>query len=414
MSSLHLRRLTLGTLALVSVFTIGIALGYIFSSLQIMNLSVVRTTEPTSAEATILRAQFDYLERRADDLQRLASILLLFSTLFAAVAGVSTYLNVHQAVERASDVAESAEKHFSDVRSRADSALQRLERTLSEVQAKADNEIAEIRREFPMFGYMNHVISRILDEFGALLDQDFLSSGSTGRVDLFNQLSPEKRQRVFFHEKSVAALAMMDMRAYADEMSRIYRGLGLFFGSRAYSDANRVNESDLERAVFYFERGNKVGTESAAIYNDMAYFLIDPQRPERWTRAEEILRRSLDIFDNQQRARLELSFIFVKRRNYAAAEQILLDALTRSTWEPGNDPPRNDKIHYNYSCALAGLGRLDEAVEHLEQAFREIRRDLCDTLRRDLANPDDEIQNLVKSELHRAAVDAIVKRCGLS
>ncbi|HLN02970.1 MAG TPA: hypothetical protein VK335_27015 [Bryobacteraceae bacterium] len=369
---------------------------------------------PTSVEAAILKAQFDYLERRADDLQRLASILLLFSTLFAAVAGISTYLNVNQAVERAGTLAESAEKHFSDARSRADSALERLDHMLSEVRAKADDEIAEIRREFPMFGYMNHVISRILAEFSALLDQDFLSSSSTGRVDLFNQLSPEKRQRVFFYEKSVAALAMMDMRAYSDEMSRIYRGLGLFFGSRAYSDANRVSESDLERAVFYFERANRVGTESAAIYNDMAFFMIDGRRPELWPRAEEILRRSLDLLDNQQRARLELSYIFVKRRDYSAAEQIAREALNRSSWETGNDPPRNDKMHYNCACALAGLGRLDEAVVHLEQAFIDIRRDLCDIVRADLASPDDEIQKLVTSELHGPSVTAIIKRCDIA
>ncbi len=410
MSSLQLRRVTLFALAFVAVFTIGIALGYIFSSFQVISLPSSRANGPTSGEAMVLKAQFDYLERRADDLQRLASILLLFSTLFAAVAGVSTYLNVNQAVERASTLAETAEKHFSDARSRADSGLERLEHVVSEVRAKADGEIAEIRREFPMFGYMNHVISRILAEFDALLDQDFLSSGSTGRVDLFSQLSPEKRQRVFFYEKSVAALAMMDMRAYSNEMSRIYRGLGLFFGSRAYSVADKVGDSDLERAVFYFDRANRVGAESAAIYNDMAFFMIDSKRPDLWPRAEEILRRSLDLLDNQQRARLELSYIAIKRRDYTTAEKILGDALSRSSWETGNDPPRNDKMHYNFACTLAAQDRLDEALAHLEQAFVDVRRDLWDIFTADLASPDDEIQKLVSSDLHGPSIAAIRKR----
>lgn len=411
MSNATLRRTALFALVGVALFTVGISLGYIFSSLQIVALPPAHQNEPSSAEAMVLKAQLDYLERRIDDLERLASVLLLFSTLFAAVAGISTYINVGQAVEKAGTLVKTAEESFSQAKSKADSAIERLDRELAAVRSRADVEITEIRREFPMFGYMNHVIARIVGEFTTLLDQEFLTSGSSGRVDMFGQLSSEKRQRVFFYEKSVAALALMDMRAYSGDMAKIYRGLGIFFGSRAYSFRDGVNEDDLEKAVFYFERANRVDAESAPVYNDMAFFIIDERRPPSWPRAEQILNRSLDLLDNQQRARLILSYISIKRKEYTKALEILKAALARSSWETGNDTPRHDKIHYNCACALAGMGRFGEAIKHLEDSFVDARRDLWETLRSDLSNPDDEINRLAGEKECAARIRSIVERC---
>jgi tetratricopeptide (TPR) repeat protein len=413
MSSSKLRTSALIGLVIIAALTIGVAVGYLFSSLQVVALPPAQLTGPASAEAMVLKAQLEYFERRAEDLQKLASVVLLFSTLFAAVAGISTYLNLNQAIEKATSAVNSAEKHFADASAKADAALLRLDRALEEVAARADSEISEIRRAFPMFGYMNHVIARILGEFSALLDQDFLSSPSIGRIDLFRQLSPEKRQRMFFYEKCVAALAMMDLRSYSSEMSRIYRGLGIFFGSRAYSRGTTVSDADLERAMFYFDRANRVDAESPVIYNDMAYFALTENRPDLWSRAESMLMRSLDLLDNQQRPRLLLSFVYIKRHDFPNAERVLIDGLARTSWEPGYSQLRDDKLHYNYACALSGAGKLEQAIEHLRKAFSgDVRRDLWEFLRADLASTADEIQNLAVSDKYGPEVKEIFERTG--
>ena len=408
-SGTNARRAVLCVLIALSLFTIGISLGYVFSSLQTVTLPPAKKDTPSSAEGMVLKAQLDYYEKRVDDLQRLASAMLLISTLFAAVAGITTYINVNQSVEKMSMLVSSAEKELSEAKIKADSALQRLDKELAEIHDRAEEEMTEIRREFPMFGYMNHVITRIVSEVRALLDPDFLLPSVT-KTEIFRQLAPEKRQRILFYEKTVAALSLMDLRAYATEMAKIYRGLGLFFGSKAYSYGQTVNDEDLEKATFYFDRANRVDVDSAATLNDMAYFILNPQNPNSLIKAEEILRRSLDLLDNQQRARMNLAYIKIIRRDYEEAASILEEALRRTSWETGNDAPHPYDIKYNYACALAGLQRYDEAIQYLEESFDPFRHEMWETLKRNLADPDDEIRKLANVEGYGQRVHAIVER----
>ena len=179
-----------------SALTIGVSLGYLLGSLQVVALPPAAATTYTSTEGLVLKAQLDYYEKRVDDLQRLASALLLFSTLFTAVAGITTYINVSQSVEKTSALVQDAEEQLAVSKTQAEGALQRLDSELAQLKERAKSEMEEIRKEFPMFGYMNHLITRILNELTAVLDPDFLLPG-TDRDQVFSQLSPEKRQRMY-------------------------------------------------------------------------------------------------------------------------------------------------------------------------------------------------------------------------
>ena len=132
------------------------------------------------------------------------------------MAGITTYLSVSQSLEKSNHLVDEAQDHLNQLKERADAG------------------VTEIRHEFPMFGDMNRSITRILKELTALLDPDFLEQNSE-RTAVFSKLSREKREHILFYEKTVAALSLLDLRPYARDMSTIYRGLGIFFGSRAYS-----------------------------------------------------------------------------------------------------------------------------------------------------------------------------------
>jgi tetratricopeptide (TPR) repeat protein len=392
-----------------SALTIGVSLGYLLGSLQVVALPPAAATTYTSTEGLVLKAQLDYYEKRVDDLQRLASAMLLFSTLFTAVAGITTYINVSQSVEKTSALVQDAKEQLAVSKTQAEGALQKLDSELAQLKERAKSEMEEIRKEFPMFGYMNHLITRILHELTAVLDPDFLLPG-IDRNQVFSQLSPEKRQRILFYEKTVAALSMVDLREYASQVGKIYRGLGIFFGSKAYGSVGVVDDDDLEKALFYFGQANKVDSENSATLNEMGYFIINEKKPSSLSRAEQIFRRSIDLLDNQQRARMNLGYIYILRKEYVQANAVLAEALQKTSWETGRDAPHLQDINYNYACSLAGSMQLDKAIVHLEAAFEDFRKDWWETLRLNLSDPEDTLQRLAQTEPYKQRVQALVER----
>jgi tetratricopeptide (TPR) repeat protein len=288
----------------VGLLTFGTALGYMFFPLHV-SVTLPKTPAPplnsSTDEDVILKTKLDYYEKRAGDLQQLSSGMLALSVLFATVAGITTYLSV----------------------SKSDRLVDEAQENLT----KAASAVTEIRKEFPMIGDMNRNIMKILKELGALLDPDFLDQD---RDSVFSKLSKDKRERIFFCEKTVAALSLLDLSLYSREMAKIYRGLGIFFGSKAYSYGKSVHSEDLDRAIFYLDRSNAVDSETVQTLNEKAYFIMDKTDPPSLVRAEPILLRSIDLVDNQQRARNNLAFIYTLQKRYADAVRVLEEALKRT------------------------------------------------------------------------------------
>lgn len=374
----------------VGLLTFGTALGYMLFPLHV-SVAPPKTPAPplnsSTDEDVILKTKLDYYEKRANDLQWLSSGMLALSALFATVAGITTYLSVSQSLEKSNRLVDEARENL----------------------AESASAVTEIRKEFPLIGDMNRNIMKILKELAALLDPKFLDKDLDS---VFSKLSSDKRERIFFYEKTVAALSLLNLSPYSGDMAKIYRGLGIFFGSKAYSYGKPVHLDDLDRAIFYLDRSNAVDSETVQTLNDKAYFIMDKTDMLSLVRAEPILLRSIDLVDNQQRARNNLAYIYTFQKKYSDAVCVLDEALKRTSWESGDqwdDPARDRNVCYNYACALAGLNKLPESMTYLKKVFERPNEEYRITLKEALQEGSgDELRPLLDVPAYKAELEAIL------
>ena len=92
-------------------------------------------TSPTSDKETIFKDKLDGYGKRADDLQKMATLILGLSTIYAIALGLSAYTSVQANLEQ-------AEKSVS----KADQSLAKLESLAQEFQVQKNAELEKLRK----------------------------------------------------------------------------------------------------------------------------------------------------------------------------------------------------------------------------------------------------------------------------
>lgn len=158
------------------------------------------------------------------------------------------------------------------------------------------------------------------------------------------------------------------------ELGRLYHAYGFTEPAEAcYRNAMRLAPDDarwpyllghvrqtsgrLEEARESYERALTLrpGHVAALVRLGEVYAGLD--RPDD---AEQVLRRALAIDPSAVAARAALGRVELSRRRFAAAVEELETALEQA--------PHADRLHYPLAMAYRGLGRLDEAREHLARS----------------------------------------------
>ena len=336
---------------------------------------VIATVPITDATATaaLLKQELDIYEKHASSLQQMISILLGLSSLYAAVLGIGAYLGtrkvldegekylselktlrtdsktrlddlVSQQVAGLGNLAAASQKRLDDM---VDDATTRLQQIASRADEQADAFIRDIRKEYPMFGYIGGAIGLIMrDLMRVLPDIDPTASH-------YQNLNAADRQKILFYEKTVASFGFFDLRGVDREASQIYRGLGNFYGSKFAEDkkSSHADNNDLSRATFYLDRALETWSGNVGAWNDRAILAMrldnDP------VAARQFFESSLKQGGNQQRALYNLAVLHGKAKSeegYRKAIGLLTQAAGLENWETVPNPVRRLDLFYNRAC----------------------------------------------------------------
>ena len=374
-------------------------------------IAVTISVPDTTVAGTLLKQELDIYEKHASSLQQMIAILLGLSSLYAAVLGIGAYMGTRKVLEEGEKYLADLEelkassqtrldtmvvqygaelgKLATDSQARLDSMVDRAGNRLADVERRAedglrqissradeqaDGFIRDIRREYPMFGYLSGAINVIMrDLMRVLPDID-----PTARH--YQNLNDAERQQILFYEKTVASFAFFDLRGVDREASQIYRGLGNYYGSKFAEDKKTsasYDADDLSRAKFYLDRAIQTWPGNIGAWNDRG--LLAMRLDDDPANGRQLFESSLKQDSSQQRARYNLAVLHGETRSedgYRTAIRLLTEAIASENWETAPNPARKLDLYYNRACYRSLLGEIsaDERVQLLVGAFEDLKK----------------------------------------
>lgn len=298
--------------------------------------------------AADVKDKLDSYKVQADDLQRLVSLLVAFSSLYALVLGVSSYMSAQGLLDQSKENAKRIESLRSD-----------------------------LEVSFPFFRRMGDRMKGIKDHL------DKLMPDSDERDDYYERLSTADMQKLEAVEQSaVTWLYFLDFTEAADTASDIYRHLGKYYSARYnrqkiglakqveaaallpainlernidLKQRRRDVESLADRAHFFLSNAIQTNPDNFLAYNDLAYLLQDIEGTGS-SAAENFYLTSIRHEPKQQRAYYNLALIEHSRGRYKEAEELSTRALSYENWQIRPNAERKDDVRYNRACYRSRLG----------------------------------------------------------
>ncbi len=335
--------------------------------------------EIAKEEDEVLKIKLDAYEKRAQDIEKLTTLLTGLSVLYALALGVTAYIGLQNSLQQAKAVGDELET----LRAKA-------VKQLDEAESKATEVVHQIRDEFPLFGYVDANLRRITRDFLRIMPFKGWSDS------IYANLKPQTTEEILYYEKTAASLEFFDLRSIRSEVSRIYEGLGVFYALKCQHQRKHLQQDsalELGRSKFYLDRATKADPENFAAWNDCAWVALVLDIPPILVQARQFSLASLKIADKQQRAEYNLSVAEHLSGNFSLAEEHLTRALTIKNWEEAEYVGRIHNLYYNRACARCRLSQtpsadpkgrsvdtlVDESLEDLMDAFGPEQREHWDT-----------------------------------
>jgi len=386
----------------------------------------VLTPSSPGDEQKVLQEKIDALKeklegynKRADDLQRLLTVLVGFSTIYAAALTLFALKQAHDSADE-------------------------LQKLTLKAEGDVQEAIQEIQSIFPL-------VSRMSANFNATVGELLRILPAVDKTDpKYRELEPAEGEQIRFYEKTFAATEYFNLKHFTKDASKIYQGLGNFYAISARKsweesegatdpiEKLRLNQNykgQLARARFYLDQAisKKFDPENTGALNDRAYIELSIAAPpdRLWDIAKDCCRRSVEKDSYQQRARFNLGWLKLTHapKDYATSVRLFREANDKPRWQQVEPARRIAEILYNKACALVGKAHestvpdvrsqcLDEAMSDLEEAFsradrtdredNEMRKALCGA---DTTPPDGDLVFLMQNLKSRFDV-LVQKVCG--
>jgi hypothetical protein len=293
-----------------------------------------------------VKDKLDSYKVQVDDLQRLVSLLVTFSSLYALVLGVSSYLSAQGLITQS----EKNAKQIEDLRK-------------------------DLEKTYPFLRGMGERMNALKDRL------EMLMPDSDERSDYFDRLKAHERLELEAAEQSaITWLHFLDFSGSgaAEIAADIYRNLGKYRGAqykqrrdelKRKKDANRGStfpeeEKEVEllshRAEFFLNRSKEKNPNSFLVYNDLAYLTQDIEG-ESSQNAAKWYSTSLRYEKKQQRAPYNLAIIHYFNGQYEEAEKCSSEALENTNWQVKPSAERKADVLYNRACYRSLLGKEEAA-----------------------------------------------------
>ena len=318
----------------------GIALAAIVGSVELWwpvrgqaRIPVVLTF---TQEEALIKEELDLYSKRADDLERLLSLLIAVSTVYA----IALSWNAYQQARESADKLEKIKGETEAIRQRA-----------KEEAEKVRDDVLKI---FPVFEGMDDAIRSTMHKVMSLLPRIDLSEKK------FEDLHTRDREEILFYEKTMSASEYFNLRSFKKMTSEIYHGLGNFYALKSASerDSNRTaSDENRERSRFYLERALDLDENNVGALNDRGYLSMRLDSPTRLDESRTYFERSLRVDGKHQRAKYNLALIkhLCRPPDYEGSIHLLTEARDTQRWQEMPDPRRISEILYNRACSRVRL-----------------------------------------------------------
>lgn len=261
------------------------------------------TTPHSNAAETPDSAVFNFEKDRLNELDNDSRVLMTIAGVFAFLLGVGSWKTLE-------DQRRSAEKSL-DLQ--IDQFSQQFNQAMSEHARKAEEALDDVRRlreeihqDFPMFGRMRRNFGRILFELQSACQR------LEPQDETYGRLTWEERERILFYERAVADSLLLDTRDYSGQLSEIYRLLGVFYGSRYANclvEQRPPENSDLDRARFYFDRAIQLDSQNYLAYSHAGHFTMFYDKLDLARISRDYLRQAAVIGTTKQKPWLNIALL---------------------------------------------------------------------------------------------------------
>jgi tetratricopeptide (TPR) repeat protein len=370
-------------LPVVFGLTLGLGIGILVTSMGLWwgvraARAAIPSTVTTQQAADELKERLDLYSKRADDLERLLSLLIAVSTVYAIALSWNAFQQAKDSESKLDKIGGEIEAIREKAQREADKGRDEIEVIRQGALKEAEKVRDDVLKIFPVFEGMDDAIRSTMHKVMSLLPRIDLSEKK------FESLQSRDREEILFYEKTMSASEYFNLRSFKKMTAEIYHGLGNFYALRCASETH-LNElaakDDRERARFYLDRALYLDDMNVGALNDRGYLsfaLDDPPQPADAKTYYEI---SLKVGPNQQRARYNLALIKHQSKppDYEHSIRLLTEALEIPRWQEQPDPRRVPDILYNRACSRTRLAErkggeeqtslLKDALADLKTAF---------------------------------------------
>lgn len=294
-----------------------------------------------------VKERVDLYARRADDIERLLSLLVAVSTIYAIALGVNAYAQTKEAGAK-------------------------VDKLTAEMQKSAEETKQEIVKLFPLFEEIDRQISLTMNGLLTLLPRIDVSEKN------YHDLSIKEREEILYYEKSIAATELFNVRSFRETRSGIFHGLGNFYALK-YAGEHRREDEARERAIFYLEKAIDLHPKNTGALNDRGYLALSIYADPNFEEAKKFFKTSLKVDPEQQRPLYNLAWISHKQNHFDKSVAMISQALETAKWQMARDAARVSDLYYQRACSLVQMA-MSLGVAERAHLFRKAVDDLMKVL----------------------------------
>jgi hypothetical protein len=329
----------------------------------------------------LLKNQLDNAADNSKQLDRLVTLLLTLTSLYALALGLNSYFGLKQILDSGKEDLVKLRDFLADSRTEVREKLRDVDTKVGSAIANANSQLVEFRTElrekYPELANLHANLRDVLSGIRLMFQP------GQNWTTQYGELTSEQRAKFEVVEIRVAGMEVFrlgELDSFRPDVQRAYQGLGRFYSSKYKDEKLR---SYWERGSLYFDAAVQLdrapASPPAELLKDLGVHLtlIEQTMDDHLTaggtatpaevreaellrsRAERAFRESLSENPLEPGALLGLGWVLLKKPDYqdAIAQYAHVTAIT--SWASGDRQKYLEDAYLNQACCYSLLGAGD-------------------------------------------------------
>lgn len=341
----------------------------------------------------LLKNQLDNAAENSKQLDRLLTLLVALTSLYALALGLNSFFGLKQILESGKEDLSRLREFLVQSRTETEKKLREVDDRVGATITNAHSQLAEFRTElrekYPELANLHASLRDLLSGIRLIF-----RAGQNWTTQ-YGELACEQRERFRVAEMRVSGLEVFqpgEVVSFRDDMRRVYQGLARFYSSKYQEEKDR---SDWERASLYFQAAVQLDPTkpTAELMKDVGVHLtqievtlddrvavrgkpLTPQEKREVgmlrSRAEQSFSESLSHNPLEPGALFGLGWVHQKNENYQAAiaQYAVLTGLT--AWSVGERQKYLEDAFVNEAECYSLLASSDPADNNYTTAMTQL------------------------------------------